>query len=56
MKLIRASKKVDKAIDALIDLQQDHSEECEKAEIQYEVQIILDKLNSINSSLANARD
>ncbi len=51
MKVIRAGKKVEKAIDALIDLQQDYSDECAAAKIQYEVQIILDKLNGISASL-----
>ena len=51
MKVIRASRKVEKAIDALIDLQQDYSEECAAAKIEYEVQITLDRLNSMSSSI-----
>ncbi|KKM08042.1 hypothetical protein LCGC14_1727860 [marine sediment metagenome] len=51
MKYIRASRKVEKAIDALIDLQQDYYEECQRAEIEYEVQITLDTLNRLNTAL-----
>ncbi len=51
MKAIRAGRKIEKAIDALIDLQQDYQEECEAAKILYEVQVTLDKLNSMNAAL-----
>ncbi len=53
MKAIRASRKVEKAIDALIDLQQDYCEECVAAKIEYEVQITLDRLNHINNELTS---
>lgn len=53
MKIIRAENKVNKAIDALIDLQQDYTDECAAAQVQYEVQIILDKLNAVASRISN---
>ena len=51
MKQIRASKKIEKAIDALIDLQQDYNDECQKAEILYDVQTTLDKLNEMSTKM-----
>ena len=51
MKVIRASRKIERAIDALIDLQQDYADECEAAKIQYDLQIILDRLNGLSSSM-----
>ena len=53
MKFTRASNKVNKAIDAMVDLQQDYTQECIKTGITYEVQIILDKLNEIRGQLDN---
>ena len=51
MKIIRASKKIDKAIDALIDLQQDYNDEMMKAEVGYDVQTTLDTLNRIRNQI-----
>ena len=51
MKIIRASRKLEKAIDALIDLQQDYTDECAAAKIQYEVQITLDRLNGMSTAI-----
>ena len=51
MKYTLAGKKIDRAIDALIDLQQDYNEEAQQAEILYDLQTVIDKLNGMNASL-----
>uniref|UniRef100_A0A6M3LSC8 Uncharacterized protein n=1 Tax=viral metagenome TaxID=1070528 RepID=A0A6M3LSC8_9ZZZZ len=51
MKIIRASRKVEKAIDALIDLQQDYMDEITAAEVVYDVGTVLDTLNRISTAL-----
>ena len=51
MKYIRASRKIERAIDALIELQQDYNEECQKAEILYDVQVTLGKLNEMSTKI-----
>ncbi len=51
MKIVRATKKIEKAIDALIDLQQDYADECAAAKIEYEVQITLDRLNGMSAAV-----
>ena len=43
----KAERKVEKAIDAMIELQ-DYPEILEAAGVRYEVQLILDKLNHIS--------
>lgn len=47
----RAERKVEKATDALIELL-DYPEVLEKAGVAYEVQIVIDKLNSIGTSIS----
>ena len=51
MKIVRASKKLDKAIDALIDLQQDYADEVEAAEVTYDLAITIDTLNRMSTAI-----
>lgn len=51
MQLIRAGKKIEKAIDALVSLQQDYNEECQAAGIMYDLQTTIDKINSMGTAI-----
>jgi len=51
MKAIRAENKINKAIDALIDLQQDYYDKVDAAKIEYEVQITL-TLNRMSNAIS----
>ena len=53
MKFNRAEHKAEKAIDALIDLQQDYHDELSKAEGLYETERALDLIRSVISKLSN---
>lgn len=51
MKYILAGKKADKAVDALIDLQQDYMDEVLGAKVEYELSQALDLINQIRTAL-----
>jgi len=51
MKPVLAGRKVEKAIDAMIELQQDYNEEMLAAGAEGEVQYILDNLNRISNKI-----
>ncbi len=51
MKIIRASKKVEKAIDALIELKEDYGEEVEAAKVNYDLEITIDSLNRLSTAI-----
>ena len=51
MKIVRASKRVDKAIDAILDLQQDYGDEVTKAGVGYDVGRVADMLNHISTAI-----
>jgi len=51
MKIIRASKKVEKAIDALIELKEDYGDEVEAAKVNYDLEIVIDTLNRISTDI-----
>ena len=56
MKIIRAGRKVERAIDALIDLQQDYTDEVMAAKVTYELGIVLDTLNRISTAIDMMND
>ena len=51
VKFTRALYKAQKGIDACIDLQCDYQDEIQQADVLYDLQIALDALNNIASSL-----